>query len=203
MNLKSVFIFLSGVAVGVTSAYLYLNNRLKKEYDLRLTEELLKDDNESVEKNDIHDLREEVGKDEETKDVAKEYTDYVHLTKDYSKEEMTVEDYERYLGDPDAPEFADVDVYKKIREHKASPIPYLITEEEHYETKTAYDCIFCEWDPNTMSLTDNDGNEIDDVDLTCGYDNLKKLTTGESADVFIRNESLATDYEVTLKDPRY
>lgn len=86
---------------------------------------------------------------------------------------------------------------------ECNPLPYIITEEEHYSGPQYYD--FNEYTyilPNEDVIDDND-EILEDVDKILGWKNLEALHVKRDGEyIYIRNEMYECDYLITLNDWR-
>lgn len=189
-----------GFAAGATASYIYLKEKLTKEFEKKLTAEMLeyeKEHREKTEKTVINATKEEKADDiqaidEHTKPEPKEvdthkkkYNDYISLADEY-KTETEPED-EEWIEEANRPKLDDDD-----------PRPYVIDEDTHYDTKPSYDCVELTYDVISGQLIDDiNGDVLDEIECTVGIDNLNNFIDDVEADeIFIRNEGWATDYVI-------
>lgn len=78
--------------------------------------------------------------------------------------------------------------------------PYLITADEHYSQQNDWETIELQWDPDSMTLSDLDGNIYNYPAETIGMDNLRYAEDHADSEVYIRNERDDCDYLVTIRD---
>lgn len=189
-HIKNVIIFLTGVAVGGFASYLYLNNKLRKEYEAKTaaTVEEMALYFKEEQKEEINKIKKE-----------EEFKSYSRLADIYAMDERTESD-ESWPEEPDWASF-DYGPTERTDAQIEHSTPYIITEEEHFETFPRFDTIECYWRPWLGELTDENGEIIDEIDETVGCDNLKKLESNEYGEVFVRNERLTTDYQIYLEVP--
>lgn len=188
-----------GFAAGASASYIYLKEKLTKEFEKKLTAEMLeyeKEHRENAEKS-IPDTKEEKTNDiqaiderakPEPKEVdthKKKYNDYISLADEY-KTETEPEDVE-WIEEANRPKLDDDD-----------PRPYVIDEDTHYDTKPSYDCVELTYDVISGQLIDDiNGDVLDEIACTVGIDNLNNFIDDVEADeIFIRNEGWATDYVI-------
>lgn len=83
--------------------------------------------------------------------------------------------------------------------------PYVITENEWSENTDDYERQVLTYFANDDTLVDEDEAMIDDIDGTVGQDNMQRFGHGcdDPNVVFIRNEKLATDFEVLRHNGSY
>lgn len=189
-----------GFAAGVTASYIYLKEKLTKEFEKKLTAEMLEYEKEHREKsekpiNNVHKEEKTDGIqaiDEHAKPEPKEvdthkkkYNDYISLADGY-KTETEPEDDE-WIEEANRPKLDDDD-----------PRPYVIDEDTHYDTKPSYDCVELTYDVISGQLIDDiNGDVLDEIECTVGIDNLNNFIDDTEADeIFIRNEGWATDYVI-------
>lgn len=189
-----------GFAVGASASYIYLKEKLKKEFEKKLTAEMLEYEKEHKEKTKKH--VDSAPKEEKTDDIQaidehakpepkevdthkKKYNDYISLADEY-KTEAEPED-EEWIEEANRPKLNDDD-----------PRPYIIDEDTHYDTKPSYDCVELTYDVISGQLIDDiNGDVLDEIECTVGIDNLNNFIDDVDADeIFIRNEGWATDYVI-------
>lgn len=201
MNIKvtAIISLAIGFAAGASASYIYLKEKLTKEFEKKLTAEMLEYEKEHRENADksIPDTKEEKTDDiqaiderakPEPKDVdthKKKYNDYISLADEY-KTETEPEDDE-WIEEANRPKLDDDD-----------PRPYVIDEDTHYDTKPSYDCVELTYDVISGQLIDDiNGDVLDEIECTVGIDNLNNFIDDVEADeIFIRNEGWATDYVI-------
>lgn len=221
---------LIGFAVGGVSGYFLCKKRIEKACDKKF-EEYVENyhaknapDKVEPEEND-----EKPVKKEEKSRVDEAYEDFASRYNGKSKEKKEripkpVGGNEKdYDFDPDAPEnrykikrngnkggvigeFIDDRkpdengiVDEKVREH---PFPYIIDEDEHYACRPEYDLMCYFWHRDTMTMTDGDGQIIEDVDGEIGLENLERWDgkpIQDCDDLYIRNENTGLDYCVVVE----
>ena len=188
-----------GFAAGATASYIYLKEKLTKEFEKKLTAEMLEYEKEHREKTEkpVANTKEEKTDDiqsidehakPEPKEVdthKKKYNDYISLADEY-KTEAEPED-EEWIEEANRPKLNDDD-----------PRPYVIDEDTHYDTKPSYDCVELTYDVISGQLIDDiNGDVLDEIECTVGIDNLNDFIDDVEADeIFIRNEGWATDYVI-------
>lgn len=189
-----------GFAAGASASYIYLKEKLTKEFEKKLTAEMLeyeKEHREKTEKSVNNAPKEEKADDiqaidehakPESKEVdthKKKYNDYISLADEY-KTEAEPEDDE-WIEEANRPKLDDDD-----------PRPYVIDEDTHYDTKPSYDCVELTYDVISGQLIDDiNGDVLDEIECTVGIDNLNNFIDDVEADeIFIRNEGWATDYVI-------
>lgn len=189
-----------GFAAGATASYIYLKEKLTKEFEKKLTAEILEYEKEHREKTEkpVDNTPKEKKTDAiqaidehakpEPKEVdthKKKYNDYISLADEY-KTEAEPED-EEWIEEANRPKLDDDD-----------PRPYVIDEDTHYDTKPSYDCVELTYDVISGQLIDDiNGDVLDEIECTVGIDNLNNFVDDVEADeIFIRNEGWATDYVI-------
>lgn len=189
-----------GFAVGASASYVYLKEKLTKEFEKKLTAEMLEYEKEHKEKSEKP--ADSAHKEEKTDDIQaidehakpepkevdthkKKYNDYISLADEY-KTEAEPED-EEWIEEANRPKLYDDD-----------PRPYVIDEDTHYDTKPSYDCVELTYDVISGQLIDDiNGDVLDEIECTVGIDNLNNFIDDVEADeIFIRNEGWATDYVI-------
>lgn len=189
-----------GFAAGASASYIYLKEKLTKEFEKKLTAEMLEYEKEHKEKSEksVNNTPKEEKTDDiqaidehtkpEPKEVdthKKKYNDYISLADEY-KTEAEPED-EEWIEEANRPKLDDDD-----------PRPYVIDEDTHYDTKPSYDCVELTYDVISGQLIDDiNGDVLDEIECTVGIDNLNNFIDDVEADeIFIRNEGWATDYVI-------
>lgn len=196
-----------GFAAGASASYIYLKEKITKEFEKKLTAEMLeyeKEHREKTEKPANRTSKEENADDiqaidehakPEPKEVdthKKKYNDYITLAdvyfidKEYKMKGAEPED-EEWIEEANRPKLNDDD-----------PRPYIIDEDTHYDTKSSYDCVELTYDVISGQLIDDiNGDVLDEIECTVGIDNLNNFIDDVEADeIFIRNEGWATDYVI-------
>lgn len=189
-----------GFAAGATASYIYLKEKLTKEFEKKLTAEMLEYEKEHIEKtekpvdnapkekktDDIQAIDERAKPEPKEVDThKKKYNNYISLADEY-KTEAEPED-EEWIEEANRPKLDDDD-----------PRPYVIDEDTHYDTKPSYDCVELTYDVISGQLIDDiNGDVLDEIECTVGIDNLNNFIDDVEADeIFIRNEGWATDYVI-------
>lgn len=189
-----------GFTVGASASYIYLKEKLTKEFEKKLTAEMLEYEKEHKEKtkkpvdsahkeektDDIQAIDERAKPEPKEVDThKKKYNDYISLADEY-KTEAEPED-EEWIEEANRPKLDDDD-----------PRPYVIDEDTHYDTKPSYDCVELTYDVISGQLIDDiNGDVLDEIECTVGIDNLNNFIDDVDADeIFIRNEGWATDYVI-------
>lgn len=189
-----------GFAAGASASYIYLKEKLTKEFEKKLTAEMLEYEKEHREKtekpvdnackekktDDIQAIDERTKPEPKEVDThKKKYNDYISLADEY-KTEAEPED-EEWIEEANRPKLDDDD-----------PRPYVIDEDTHYDTKPSYDCVELTYDVISGQLIDDiNGDVLDEIECTVGIDNLNNFIDDVEADeIFIRNEGWATDYVI-------
>lgn len=189
-----------GFTVGASASYIYLKEKLTKEFEKKLTAEMLEYEKEHKEKtkkpvdsahkeektDDIQAIDERAKSEPKEVDThKKKYNDYISLADEY-KTEAEPED-EEWIEEANRPKLDDDD-----------PRPYVIDEDTHYDTKPSYDCVELTYDVISGQLIDDiNGDVLDEIECTVGIDNLNNFIDDVDADeIFIRNEGWATDYVI-------
>lgn len=189
-----------GFAAGASASYIYLKEKLTKEFEKKLTAEMLEYEKEHSEKTEKP--VDNAPKEEKTDDIQaiderakpepkevdthkKKYNDYISIADEY-KTETEPED-EEWIEEANRPKLDDDD-----------PRPYIIDEDTHYDTKPSYDCVELTYDVISGQLIDDiNGDVLDEIECTVGIDNLNNFIDDVEADeIFIRNEGWATDYVI-------
>lgn len=78
--------------------------------------------------------------------------------------------------------------------------PYLITADEHYQEQNDWESIELQWDPDSMVLSDLDGNIYPYPAETIGMENLRYAEDHADSEIYVRNERDDCDYLITIKD---
>lgn len=206
MNVKMIFSFITGAAVGGVVTYFIFDKKNKKEYEQKLTNEMLEFTREmsSVTEEDLENLtdtvtnkaEEPVKSKIEVVDVKKpiadtintSITNYKKLAGQYSEEEI------QNLSEDEWREIA-----MKPHLDENDPMPYVITEEVHEMENNCYDCEELVYNLISEELyNDITGETVDecDIDVCIGVKNLKDFIKSDDDEIYIRNKGWATDYIV-------
>lgn len=88
--------------------------------------------------------------------------------------------------------------------HRTATTPYVISHDEYFAAEREYDTIQLTYYEKDDTLVGEDDRAIDDLRII-NEDNLARFGHGsrDKNIVYIRNERLETDYEVTLSDQSY
>lgn len=204
-SLSYILTFVAGAAAGVGGCYYFLNTKLKTSYEKKLQKEIdesmdiLKKDSDKKVIKEINKKVEEAMTEEKYEHYVpiskEEKTSYNDYTKNYKSDEEEDEDVEE-------PEWAQVvsGPQDQLEREMAHPTPYIITEDEHFEMKPAYDLIQMTWDPYEGELYDDGGFLVEDPDQMVGLENLEEVAKSPTNEILVRNDGLMTDFEVMLKD---
>lgn len=174
-SLKYLGVFLAGGAIGAGVCYKYMQNKC----EARVQEEITSVKEAFSRKNPVEKKpKEEAPKpklviDENTENLRKEYKEYAGIYAGVEVDKMP---------DPNA------------RPCVISPEEFSEDDDEEYPKITLY--YFSDG-----VLTDDQYNEIDDVEETIGYDALNTYGDYEDDCVYVRNDARHCDYEV-IRDLR-
>lgn len=86
---------------------------------------------------------------------------------------------------------------KKVVDENA---PYQISDVDYHETCYEFEKVVATWFSESHMLVQSDETELD-VDATIGLENLSEWP--EDGVLYVRNEALGADFEVTFVDGRY
>lgn len=208
--MKSIFHGLIGMllggAAGSAITYYILNNKLKKQYEIKMTEELTQFKHDfKIEKYEEHLEKKEEESKENMKKVEETIAKHGPDPRDKSVVDTHKTDYTKPKSDEKEEEdMSDyVDFIDTVPLEERNPLPYIIKEEEHYAGPKYYD--FEEYSyilPNEDVIDDED-NVLTEVEKVLGYKNLEELNNCQDGDyIYIRNEIYECDYCVTLIDWR-
>lgn len=189
---KSILIYISGVATGVGATYFLFRKRAKFELERRLTEEML-EYKKSLSEPRVETIvfeEAELPEQEESAVVVPKLEKKIHEERNTHKTKYYTEVKKYTEG---------TDIFDEMK--KPENTPYLVTEDDVYENKE-YDTNYLTWYPDADLLAEDIGGEgIDDIDYTVGYDNLAKLSVDKPV-IHVRNDYLKTDYEIQINLPR-
>lgn len=142
----------------------------------------------------------------EYEEKVKDYGYECPTTIEIEKEESQVSDFDKYphaWEEDDTTE--DYNEYFIDEEWEHFEIPYVVEEWEHFETKPAYDHISVIFNPDDGNFYFDDYGDRERWKLFVegeeyiGVKNVQRLLTDpDCTEVFVRNESEASDYEVVL-----
>ena len=186
--LKGAVIFIVGSMTGATCTFIFL----KEKYEKALEDEL-------------NDLR---GKylEEKEKSIEKEEVDDIIRDEGYiSYESMSEKEVRTHVN-----KIAENVIKKDNPPEDYADEPFEITESDFSERELYFDKIEVDYyldDGALVSdyyIVDSDENStLLNVDDTIGYENLDKFINSDREMMFIRNPSLATDYQVTKVSGKY
>lgn len=208
--LHGVVGFILGGAVGSAVTYYILNKKIKKEYEIKMTEELtqykhdfkINEYEKHLEKMDEADkeyAEYRKKKEEEYKNSPdpRENNKVIDTHKvNYTKTNTENEEEETPMSD--FVEFVDT-----VPMEERNPKPYIIKEEEHYAGPKYYDFEEYTYILPNEDVIDDDDNVLTEVEKILGYKNLEELNNCKDGDyIYIRNEIYECDYCITLADWR-
>lgn len=181
-NFKNVCLFAVGVAVGSISTYFICKDILEKEFEDILNEEL------------------ELAKgcDEKTPTASDKPDLRVNVETIYERSEE-MEEMENFEGEDKTP-------YSSYSGNKeVNVMPYVISEQVYYEENTINDKITLSYYTDDDTLVDEDDSVIQDIDYHIGEESLNHFgdMSGDPSIVYVRNEKLASDYEVVKVEASY
>lgn len=182
--MKKTLLLILGVAIGAAATFKLAKNKYEKlaQEEIDSVKERFSDmkkttKNEEVEEknNDIH---EEVS-DEPQNIVTNKYR---NLASDYTKSNNTVK------TEP---------VSSEVKEDE----PYVINSDEFGEYDDYEQACLLYFSDGT--LTDDNYDLVDDIDFTVGQDNVSLFEVNDIDELFVRNDRLKCDYEITLDHRTY
>ena len=178
-----VFMFAIGAGIGSISTWKFVETKYKKIAD----EEI-----ESVKR--VFSRREEKINNDESKDSddEDELDIDIHTVKQNEKVEYSKISSKYKSSNYIKPE--------KEKEGESMKSPYVIPPEEFGETDYSTESLIYYAD---KVLTDDMNNVIDDVDGLVGSESLNHFGEYEDDSVFVRNDDLATDFEILLDVRNY
>lgn len=115
------------------------------------------------------------------------------LVDDSEEEEVTDEEEEVFDEDKEMEEYEE-----QANEYVGTFEPYLIQEETYFRLHDGYDKISLSWSESEGLLRDDEDDTVLDISKFIGYDSLEHF--GDYSDprcVYVRNERMRTDFEVT------
>lgn len=214
-QVKSVILVASGILIGASAAVLFTKSHFEEKYKAFADEE-------------IASVKEAFGVVEEAEKLVKENAEHMsqYVTRDTNDEEFvhikrkTVADLvaedvaaHEHQSSPDMAEFdisaaggdgdmVDLDLTK---EERSKDYPYVITAEEFFTEGETNEKICLAYYEGDETLSDDAQDKIDDVEEKIGTANLLRFGHGsqDPNSVYIRNEKLECDFEVTKEDGKY
>lgn len=96
--------------------------------------------------------------------------------------------------------------YDEELKHRTKDKPYIITHDEYFGAEyEEFDTIQLTYFEKDDTLVDENDKPVDDLDGTIGEDHLARFGHGSKDKniVYIRNEKLQCEYEITLSDQSY
>lgn len=130
-------------------------------------------------------------------DEIKEMKEY-YLSKT-AADENDIQNYESVITDNGYMKYSDIANTPVTKEDENVSKPYVITPDEFGEIDS-YDKVSLRYYSDGC-LMDEQDEIIENVDEVIGYESLNHFGEFEEDSVFVRNDSLKTDYEILL-DPR-
>lgn len=197
---KNIISFIVGAVVGAVSTFFGVNTYLKKQYDDKMDEEI-----QSVKDSFRNQLR--IIKESYDRQAAKE-TDISNPPKvqnEIDKKEDTnkteaLKEYENIKRSNNYICYSDAEQKGKEDEVEEGK-PYVITGDQfgEYPDYDAMDLLYFA----DGVLTDDDYNVIEDIDATISKSSLDHFGEYEEDTVYVRNDELACDYNVTKDERNY
>jgi hypothetical protein len=94
--------------------------------------------------------------------------------------------------------------YAEEVKYRTKDVPYVITHDEYFGAEKEYDTIQLTYFEKDDTLVGENDKPIDDL-TTINEDNLARFGHGskDKKIVYVRNDKLQTDYEITLSDQSY
>ena len=201
--LKYILVGVLGIGVGAATGYFYAKEKYEKEKDEEV-EEIREYYKEKLEKSN---------------DELKKTLDAVEKYEGKAKDEQLFEDKEkvRETGDLGPSKESHKVDYNKVgkkemmqeenaeKEHpeeEDSDFPYLITQDEFENDRNEFDKVTLTYYIQNDTLTDENDEPIIDVDELISTDIYNELNDIDG-DVFVRNASLQTDFEIDKFNEKY
>lgn len=201
--LGSAGAFLAGGALG----YYVATRVLEAKYDAILQDEIAqtKDYYAKVNKADEYETPQKAAETllpEEAVTALKNYTG-VAVTADPDPRDIVVQNV-FVDGEPISAADAD-DVFYVDRSNRSSDRPYIISEEEFLENETDYEQTSLTYFTGDDTLADEADQAVEDIETVIGSEHLGMFGQGttDSNTVYVRNDKLTTDYEVTRATGSY
>lgn len=196
MLMREILLFMSGMAVGTIVAMRIVDKKYSDKFEDEVNRRI-----DEIHANEIQKRKDEERENLET--VKKEKVQYNHIARDYQKEERkeakVKEDYKEETVDESEYEHPEDDDEK-------NPYPYEISEDDWDEDGATH-----QWDQSELYFYRGNQTLVDDVDnvleddegdisMMLGDHWMEKLLKHERGVLYVRNEKLDTDYEITIND---
>lgn len=187
MNNKiiNVLVFAAGAAIGSAVTWKLMKNKYEgyEEYTPEQTEEVV----EEVPEEEPVEEEEEVMESPATKYEKPSIFDYAAKL-----EEQGYTNYSTVEKKEEAPSVEPVD-YEK---------PYII-ELDEFGDYDDYNMLYLTYFAGDKVLADNYGEIVDDIDDVVGLGAIEELNTYSEEVLYVRNDRLTCDYEITLDEGKY
>ena len=200
MESKNILSFALGAVCGAAGTYFFLKSKYEKEYnDYRadLQDLYANKSGEAQTKRDEEDTRDEI--------VNKINT---LVGAGHGNEDMTLYS-EMYNDSHDKTYEVENNIMQKESMYEEDDFPseedspYIISEEEYADPIPANDKIALKYFIKDGILIDELSHEVMDINASVSLRNLKVLDTGESDVLYVRNETISTDYEIVVDEDDY
>lgn len=214
-TVKTAFIFLAGVAAGVIGTKLVLDNSYEARYQQEIESVKAIFKKEQDHSAEMHEKRTQslIDKIEMTED---ECNTYRHILESNGYQIYTSDDvrdgkipplkskYDQKLEseaptDDEEEAATDEAIFNLASNSPKNPVPYIINYEDFNTGAPEYDKLSVEFYSYDHVLVDEVGNVLS-IDETVGAPAVDKLEKGEEDVIFVRNEWLEIDYELSLRD---
>jgi len=192
MNIKNLVYFTLGVCTGGTIAYLIT----KEKYTDIMNEELDAMENHYEGRDQENVVHHYIVEGNDVKSIE---PDKDPLSVEKNKYGKLARNYQNPSGDDiDEPYFHEQTDEKHLGGEVDYPAPYIISESEYSNGRREYDKCSIGYYSDDDTLVDEDDSIITKIDETVGGDNLLNFGTfsNDPDIVYVRNESLAIDYEI-------
>lgn len=176
-TLSKIFLFMAGATIGSAVTWKLVKTKYEQiaNEEIESVKEYYKNKYEKTEKESESQSVQELDP-EVTEEEIKEYADFVE-----DSGYMTMDN--------------------EIVSNMACDVPYPISIED-FGLFEDYEQVYLTYHSDGY-ISDNDDEEVDDVDDILGYRNLSPFNDGNCETIYIRNDSTKTDYEISYTSESY
>ena len=208
-NVKVVLGFLAGAVLSGVGTYIFTDKKLSREFELALDEYKAemegknKDDNEAAD-TDGDDETEQDSESDKRIDIPQDALDAAKVMREgirRAKDKKTIKNYgnverdiRRDLRDIDE-EGGDNMYEESLKMVKNKPV--IVAFDEYNENSLGYRQVELYFDDHDYKIFNDDGEEVEDMGITVGYENMDELSHSDEPDIYIRNDNLKEYYMVT------
>ena len=192
--MEKVVIFVLGAVVGGAAAYIYTKNKYQTEKEEEIESMRVFYMGEAAKKKE----REKVENKEENTVIPREKRGIRDITKDYMESPDPEEQYAREWLDNPYPDLGISGPTEGLAE-----APYVITSDEFVNGKRNFDKVTLYYYDGNAALVDQTETTLEDIDDLIGRESLNHFDESEGGVLFVRNETLSTDYEVLMVHESY